>query len=211
MTIYAVPSYRQAVALFVPVESVGRSLYANGVSVDLAETMQTVYRCEIQTAPLELADRAEWRAFRNKLRGGLNLFSAYDASRKNPRNYPDATSAADISGAWDGTATVTTLGAAGALTLGGLPANYVIKADDAIGLEEGGRYDYYAAVADATANGSGAVTVTVSPFLRTGIFTTAAVARLWRPVATFVLDPGSWQEEGGVSPTPISFVGTQRI
>jgi hypothetical protein len=214
MANYEIPSYRLTKCLFTPMESVGRARIGGGTSLALTETMDTVWQVQIETPPLTAAERAAWRAWRGKLRGGLDTFSLYDVSKANPLNYPDADSSFEIgssSPSWDGTADVTSVGASGALALAGLPANYVVSAGDYIGLEESSRYDLYVASAAVTANGSGVATVSVRPYLRSGIFTSSAVARLWRPVATFVFDPESWSEEAGVSPTPISFSGVQRI
>lgn len=211
MATYEIPSYSLQQCTFTPIESVGRARIGGGTSLALTETMDTVFRVEVQTIPLTDADRAAWRAWRAKLRGGLDLFSLYDVSKATPLNYPTATASTDISGSWDGTADVTSVGASGALALASLPANYVVSLGDYIALEESSRVDLYQASATVTANGSGVVTVSVRPYLRTGIFSSSAVARLWRPKATFVLEPGSWSESAGVLPSPISFSGIQRI
>jgi hypothetical protein len=211
MATYEIPSYKLTQCIIQPVESVGRARIGRGTSLALTETMDTIFRVDVQTIPLIEADRAAWRAWKSKLRGGLDQFSLYDASKPTPLAYPNATSAASISGSWDGTADVTTLGASGALALADLPANYVVTQGDYIALEEGGRVDLYQASASITANGSGVVTVSVRPFLRTGIFTTAAVARLWRPKGVFVIEPESWSESAEILPGPISFSGIQRI
>jgi hypothetical protein len=213
MAIYEIPSYKLTQCLFEPAESVGRAKIGGGVSVALTETMETVFRVDVETVPLTPAERAAWRAWRSKLRGGMDLFSMYDVSKANPLAYPDATSAASISSGWDGTADVTSIGSSGLLGLAGLPLNYVLTEGDYIGLEQSGRYDLYQVATTATANGSpdNEVAVYVRPFLRSGIFSTSAVARIWRPVATFVIDIESWSESAGVSPSPISFSGIQRI
>lgn len=213
MTVHALPYTNLVRCLFTPLESIGRASIGRGLSVNISETAERVWQVEIQTIPLwpQLEPRANWRAWRAKLRGGINLFSTWDVSKPTPLAYPTAAASTDISGAWDGTATVTALGASGALGLSGLPASYVLSAGDYIGLEEGGRYDLYEVATSVTANGSGAVTVSVIPHLRTTVFTTAAVARLWRPVATFIIDPGSWSEGNEVGPSPIFFSGIQRI
>lgn len=213
MTVYALPYTNLTRCLFTPLESITRASVGRGLSINLFQTAETLWQVEIETIPLwrDLQPRADWRAFRSKLRGGLDLFSAWDVSKPTPLAYPSATSAASISGGWGGTATVTSLGASGALGLSGLPANYQLKAGDYIGLEQSGRYDLYEVATSVTANGSGVVTVTVRPHLRTTVFTTSATARLWRPVATFIIDPESWSESAEPGPTPISFRGVQRI
>ena len=211
MAVFEIPSYKLVQCVFQPVESVGRSRVGVGTALALTETMDTVFRVDVQTIPLAPALRAAWRAWRGRLRGGLDQFSLYDVTKKNPLAYPFATASTDISGSWGGTATVTSLGASGALGLSGLPANYILSEGDYIALEEGGKIDLYQVATTITASGGGVVTVSVRPFLRTGLFTTSAVARIWRPKATFVLEPGSWSESAGVLPSPISFSGIQRV
>jgi len=211
MAIYEIPSYKLAGCTFRLSESVGRARIGSGTVVSLTETMDAVFRVDVLTIPLSPANRAAWLAWKAKLRGGLDLFSMYDVTKKNPLNYPTATASTDISGSWDGTADVTSLGASGAMGLASLPASYVISAGDYIALEEGSRYDLYQVSANVTANGSGVASVSVRPYIRTGIFTTSAVARLWRPKATFVIEPESWSESAGLVPSPISFSGIQRI
>ena len=211
MATYEIPSYKLVQCVIQPVESVGRARIGGGTSLALTETMDTVFRVDVQTIPLSPAVRAAWRAWRAKLRGGLDLFSLYDVTKKAPLAYAGANVSTDINASWNGTATVTALGASGALGLSGLPANYILTEGDYIALEESSRVDLYQASATVTANGSGAVTVSVRPYLRTGIFSASAVARLVRPKGTFVLEPGSWSESAGVLPSPISFSGIQRI
>lgn len=211
MAVYEIPSYSLIECTFLPAESVGRARINGGSVVALTETMDTVFRVQIQTIPLNQTARQAWHAWRAKLRGGLDLFSLYDVTKRNPLNYLTANASTDISGSWDGTADVTALGASGSLALASLPAGYVFSAGDYVGLEEGGRYDLYTVSAAVTANGSGVATVSVRPYLRTGIFTTSAVARIWRPKATFVLEPESWSEGAGLVPSPIAFSGIQRI
>lgn len=213
MAIYEIPSYALQESTFSLSDGVVSSRYGDGSAVGLTEINDPVWRVVIRTPPLVQSTRDLWRAWKARLRGGLDQFSLYDITKPTPAAYPSATSAAAISSGWDGTASVTTLGASGVLTLGDLPSGYVISVDDYIGLEEGGRYDLYSVVTGATANGSGVAAPVVRPFLRTGTFTTAAVARLWRPLGVFVIEPGSWSDPGTgiLSPSPISFSGTQRV
>jgi hypothetical protein len=209
----SLPYTNLAYCLFSPIQNVVSASMGRGLTVNVFEISEQLFKVDIQTVAMipHAAPHAAWRAFRAQLRGGLNTFSTWDVNKRTPLAYPNATSAASISGAWSGTAVVTSLGASGALGLSGLPANYAFSAGDYIGLEEGGRYDLYEVATSVTANGSGVVTVSVLPYLRTTVFTTSAVARIWRPVAAFILDPASWQEDGSYNLCRISFSGTQRI
>ena len=209
MSVFELPSYGLTQCLVEPVESIGRHRFDNGAAIGLTETMETIVRCQVVTLPLTRLERAEWRAWRNKLRGGINQFRMYDFRQCAPHAYVGSTSPDDISSGWDGTANVTDLGLSGALGLSGVPEGVQISTDDWIGLEENGRYDVYAAIAPAVANASNEVTVTVSPFLRTGIFSTSAIARLWRPMPAFVIE--SFEDPPQHGRQPIAFTGTQRI
>lgn len=210
MATFEIPNYRLAACTFSLVESVGVSRWRNGTGLGRTETADAIWRVDVSTVRLTHAQRAEWQSWKAKLRGGLDLFSLYDVTRKNPIAYPSATASTDIGSGWDGTATVTSVGASGALGLSGLPSSYVVTPGDYIALEQSGKIDFYQVTNGGTAS-AGAITATVRPFLRSGLFTTSAVARLWRPKATFAIEPGSWSDTGGVDPSPISFSGIQVI
>lgn len=210
MATFEIPNHRLAVCTFTLFESIGQSRWRNGTGLGRTETADAVWRVEVSTPALTEAQRAEWRAWKAKLRGGLDLFSMYDAKQANPFAYLSATASTDIDSGWDGTATVTSVGASGSLGLSGLPSSYVVTAGDYIALEQSSRVDFYQVTTGGTAS-AGAVTVTVRPFLRSGLFTTSATARLWRPKATFAIEPGSWSDTGAVDPSPISFSGIQVI
>lgn len=211
MANYELPNYKLRECLFTRQDSVARSRWNNGLQSSATETASPIWRGKFSTAPLSEERRAEWHAWLGKLRGGLDTFTAYDKTKPYPRAYPGVTASTGVSAGWNGTATVSSLGASGALGLASLPAEYQVKAGDPVGLEEGGRYGYYIASADVTANGSGVVTISVRPYLHTGLFTTSAVARLFRPLCAFTLDADSFGDGGSswLAPSPVSFMGTQ--
>lgn len=196
------------------VDNVVGSPSAGGKTINLSQVNDPVWRLSLSTAIMQERDAAEWIAWKNSLRGGLRSFVASDSRRKAPLAYPTATAPADVSSGWGGTATVTSVGASGALGLSGLPTTYQFKAGDRIGLEQGSplRRGYYEVLEDVTASG-GAATVTVAPFLHAGIFTTSATARIWRPTCELVIDWQSWTEAEGDIPTfaSISFEAWQKI
>ncbi len=173
-----------------------------------------MWRFRLSTYTLRPPALAEWISWKNSLRGGLRTFVASDSRRSAPLTYPTATAPGDVSSGWSGTATVTSVGTSGALGLSGLPTAYQFKAGDRIGLEQGSplRRGYYEVLEDVTASG-GAATVTVAPFLHTGIFTTSATARIWRPTCELVIDWQSWTETEGDIPTfaAISFEAWQKL
>ncbi|HTV69845.1 MAG TPA: hypothetical protein VMF90_15030 [Rhizobiaceae bacterium] len=182
-----------------------------GPVMNRTRTIEPAWRGRFGTIILERNPKMIWSAWGKSLKGGMKTFVAWDIERPTPIAYPDAAAPEDIESGWNGTATVTSLGLSGALGLSGLPANYQLKAGDRIGLRQTTRYGYYEVLEDVTANGSGVVTVTVTPFLHTTVFTTAAVAWLWRPVCLFVIDWQTWTEQTLVKPTPISFEANQTI
>lgn len=205
------PSYRLSRATFNLVAQVASAASHHGAKLNMTMIGSPVWHIDVETVPLWDDERREWTAWVNSLRGGLKSFLAHDVTRK-PRAYPGAKKPADIASGWDGTAVVTSLGAAGALGLSSLPANYKIRVGDRIGiLSSSGHRGYYEALEDVTANSSGAATVTVSPFLHTSIFAADDVATLWLPNCQFSIDWQSWSEVTTGGPTPISFRGVQRV
>ena len=210
MVVFNFPSHRIKVCTFRYLDGTV-SAGVGGENINTSRIHDPKFKALIETPKLQNPDRQMWKAWKMKLHGGINLFKSYDTSNKIPLAYLDADDPNSISAGWDGTCNVSSIGLSGALGLSGLPANYQFKTGDPIGLEENGKYDYYVVVSDVTATGAGACTASVEPFLRNAIFTTAAIARIWQPFATFVIDPESWSDEGDIRPSPISFTGKQRI
>lgn len=179
--------------------------------INISQVVEPYWQGKFVTPPLEhLSEQPLWSAWNKSLRMS-RTFIAFDVRRKTPLAYQSAKVPTDIAGAWAGTCVVSSLGTSGALGLSSLPlATYQFKVGDRIGLEQSGKYGYYEVLEDVVASGS-AATVTVSPFLHTTLFTTSAVARLWRPWCQFIMDKTSWSEQGTVEKQPISFQGTQRL
>lgn len=200
---------RMSEAWFDIVDNIAMSPSAKGQFVNISQVNDPVWKGEFKTGILEHQDQAIWSAWKKSL-GGVRQFVAYDVRRSRPYAYPNANASTDIDAGWDGTATVEDLGASGALELSDLPTTYQFKVGDRVGLEAGGYYGYYEVLEDATAV-AGAVTITVTPFLHTTLFTTSAVCRVWRPLCQFILDPASWSEQGTKEKTPVSFTGYQRL
>lgn len=178
--------------------------------INLSQVNDPAWSGMFLTGLLSRDDEPLWSTWRNSLRGGLGTFIAYDVRRRVPRAYPAANVPADIQSGWNGLAGVSSLGLSGALGLNGLPSGYQFKVGDRVGLEQSGRYGYYDVLEDVTASGTTA-TIAVSPFLHTSVFTTSAIARLWRPWCQFVIDNTSWSASGSVEASPVSFKGIQRL
>lgn len=182
---------------------------AKGNFVNLSQTNDPVWQGNFVTGVNERDVRPVWSAWRKSLRGGLKFFVAYDIRHSAPLAYPSAKVPGDISGSWNGLATVAVISGS-LLQLAGLPSTYQFKAGDRIGLEQASHYGYYEILEDVTAT-AGTVTVNVAPFLHSSYFNTSAVCRVWRPVCQFIIDQNSWSEQGTVENTPVAFKGFQRI
>lgn len=204
------PEYRLVRATFTLVDAVQSAASRTGSRINRTRTADPTWTLDLETRLLWPDEKRPWTSWKNSLRGGLRLFVAYDPVRT-PTAYPDALGPQDISAGWAGTATVSSLGLAGLLGLSGLPAGYKLRVGDRIGIEQNGHFGYYEVDEDVDASGSGAASVTVSPFLHTTLFSVGALARLWLPKAKFVLDGQSWQDDGGAAPSPISFRATQQV
>ena len=196
--------------------AVSSATIGGGIKVNVTENAPPVWTAEIATKQFLFNNSAlgEWTAFVASLRGGINPFLAYDATKSRPYAYPNANAVTDVDAGWDGTADVSALTAAGSLSLTGLPAGHVISKGDRIGLEQTvasvARYGYHEVTTGATADGSGAATVTVTPHIKTGIFTTSATARLWRPLCRFVADP-EYNLDQAITYGSVAFTGAQRV
>lgn len=170
------------------------------------------WRIELTTNGLKEREFGLVEAWWDRLRGGLNGFYGTDPGRPYPIDYGagllSLTRAAG--GAFDGTATVTGLGAY-TISLATLPAGLTLKPGDYVGLIEGDLRGLYRLVTAVTANGSGAVTVTVEPEVLTNLFTTAATANLAQPVCVMQPDLSVWRAARTGMRSPITFGGVQRV
>lgn len=152
------------------------------LAVEIADpywTYQAEFVVRTRTEELEL------KAWRNSLGGRLRSFLAGDPRRCYPASYT-ASQFAALS-PFDGTCTVSAL-SANSISLAGLPAGFVLKAGDYVGLSESGSRDIYSVAENATADGSGDADVTVYPAVRTTLFSTSAAANVKQPVAEWVLE-----------------------
>ncbi len=193
------------------IDNVSIAPSGNGLVLNRSQFVDPIWQTTIVTGLLDIVKQAEWSAWKKSLGGGLRTFVAYDVRRQTPLAYPNAKAPTDIKAGWNGTATVTSVGLSGALGLSGLPENYKVTVGDRIGLEQSNHYGYYEIIESVTANGAGVATVTVTPFLHSSLFTTAAVARIWRPKCEFVIGQANYSESGTKEPSPISFTGTQKL
>lgn len=128
------------------------------------------------TSPMMFENESgSWQALLMQLRGQTNQLALWNTGRSAPR------------GTMRGTMTLNTAAAIGATTLSIIAATEASKtllAGDMIGLGSGITQQVVMVVADATANGSGVISVTTEPPLRNAHLIAAAVT--WdKPKALF--------------------------
>lgn len=183
--------------------------FNRGMTFNISQVSDPVWRVRVETKPLRRTDRQTWHAWKLSLKGGINRFRAFDMGQMAPLAYEGAQSPAQIGAGWSGNATVTSVGLSGALTLAGVPASYQASVGDRVELSQGAFTALYEIIAPAVATSGGALALTVAPLLHRSTFTTAAVARLWRPRALFIMDHTSWSHQVVANPTSATFEGYQ--
>lgn len=149
----------------------------------------------LKTKPLFNAEIGQWLAFNAALRGGARFFQMWDPWREYPAAYMPAgwgSLTRHAGGAFDGTATVTAIGASGlpsaardTLAFGTLPDGFKLIAGDMVGLSQSGLMSLHR-ILDPTqlTSSAGAVTAWVEPEVPAN-FTTAAVAQFYRASGKF--------------------------
>lgn len=141
-----------------------------------------LWQCSYQTAMLTPVNYAIVEAWLDSLGGSINLFSGYDIKRTFASFYQPAGYGGLIragGGAFDGTASLTSVaGDNVTVTIGTLPAAFQISIGDYLGwsYNSGGSIALHRAVAAATADGSGNLSVEVRPQIRSGWAGSATVA-----------------------------------
>jgi hypothetical protein len=135
-------------------------------------------------------DNREFVAFTMKLRGGVNYFSVYDFTRPVPKGTMRGTMTLDASAS---------LGASSlSITAGVGQANTTLKAGD--WLKAGSQL--FMVVDNATANGSGVITVNIEPPVRTALSGGAAVT--WdKPTTVYRMK----SSEAGFDVLNVGYVG----
>jgi hypothetical protein len=116
---------------------------------------------------LAVADAATWEVMLLQLRGRINHLAAYDPARPAPRGTMRGTMTLSGSHTAGATSVVVTAGAGQAST--------TLLSGDWLQIGSGLTGQLVKVVADATANGSGVITLTTEPPLRTGYAGATAV------------------------------------
>lgn len=125
------------------------------------------WEADVELPPLSRADASAWVAFLQSLKGVYGTFLMGDPVGATPR------------GAWAGTPLVNGAHSAGAesLALDGLTASTTLKAADYINVGSGLTTHLHQLLADASANGSGQVTIDIWPPLRADLADNAAIVK----------------------------------
>ncbi len=184
-----------------------------GGQLDAVELADPRWTCSWTTARLSPALARRWVAWWDGLRGGVGrTFHGYDPQRPTPAAYPAGFVGLErpAGGAFDGTASVTSLATPFAMSLGALPAGFALAAGDMVGLAEGDRRAVFRIMADAVADGAGAATLAVEPHVPSG-FTADALANFLRPVAIMTPVAGSFAYQPGPGWRPVSFGGIEVV
>lgn len=170
------------------------------------------WQVSLTTIPMDANDKVRLRTWFDTMGGGLKSFLSSHYVRPLPLNYAvTGFSGLTIAGGgtpFTGAFTVTAL-TTNTIAMSGLPANFIFLEGDFVGLVQGGRYGLFSIAEDVTANGAGAVTVTVAPRIPTNIFTTAAAGTVNAPKAEF--KPISWDGDMGIDMSEVQIVGTQKV
>lgn len=191
-----------------------QSGHARGLRATVSRLREPVWTARFETPQVVQAERRKiWKSWRHTLDGGLKTFLAWDASCGLPFAYQAAGEMPDDGGSpWDGEAVVEDLSTAGQVALSGCPAGYQASVGDPIGLEETissvAKYGYFEIAEDAVADGSGDMTVTVRPLVQP-MFSTSAVAKLYRPVCQFRMAKGSFSAPSRSDFPAVSFEAVQ--
>lgn len=209
MAVFDLPALDLIECTFSISEGTASTGFNRGMAFNVTQVADPMWRVMIETGLLDRADRQTWHAWKLSLKGGINRFRAFDMGQMAPLAYEGAQAPAEIASGWAGTAAVTSVGLSGALGLSGVPAGYQASVGDRVELSQGAYTALYEIIAPAVATSGGALALTVAPLLHRDTFTTAAVARLWRPRALFIMDHTSWSHQVVANPTSATFEGYQ--
>lgn len=139
------------------------------------EVSGPLWAATLQSPAMKESTSGAWKAFLLSLKGRINQLALWDLSRPAPR------------GTMRGTMTLNTAAAQGAETLSIIAATEAAKtllAGDLLGLGSGITQQVVMVTADATADGSGIISVNTQPALRNAHLIAAAVT--WdKPKALF--------------------------
>ncbi|MFG1462252.1 hypothetical protein V5F77_05060 [Xanthobacter sp. DSM 24535] len=193
-------------------ESSSFNVLQNG-AVQTTEYGESIWLAKYTTKPLyEATMRHTWQSWWLSLRGG-KTFLGYDPEKVYPAFYGAAVLGLTKAGggAFTGAAvlnsyTATTVG------LLGLPASYKATSGDMLSFPWNGVKALHMVMEDSTANGSGAVTLSVWPPVRSSPAPGAsAVVDMVRPSCVMKIRPGSTSAVASKSSPPATFEAAQTL
>lgn len=193
--------------------AVSKNMLYGGLT-QVREMGEPRWRATFTYAPMKRAEFQALQAWLDSLRGGMRTFLAHDALKSYPVSYRGGFGGLTraVGGVFDGTASVTGFAGADSFSVAALPAGFVLRAGDMVGLVQGGNRGLYRILEDVTATAGGAATLTVEPRIVPGLFTTAAQATFVRPACLMTLDPDSISaSRTAMIRSPISFSGIQKV
>lgn len=175
-----------------------------GGKTQVREQAEPRWMATFSYAPMPRTEFQALQSWLDSLRGGLRDFYAFDPLKSLPVNYRSS----GLPGGFGGTGTVSSVTVNG-FTVSGLPSGFVLKAGDMVGLEEGAKRGLYRITEDAT---GASVALTVEPRVNTTLFSSAAVARVVRPVCVMTLDGESISDQRTAQiRNPITFSAIQKV
>lgn len=168
-----------------------------GGLTQVANIAPDLWEIKYETPPLREAEAGIWHAWLQSLRGGARLFKAWNPVRRYAVTYPSGYGGMSRAGggSFDGTATLSAIGGTlDTVTLTALPASFVLAPGDMLSFPFSSAVgqSLHRVVENATANGSGAMTVTVEPTIPLAA-TTGVTVSLEKPWCKAVLDPRTVQ------------------
>lgn len=169
----------------------------------------------VQTQPLDYAQRAEVSAWARSLRSGMRKFYGFDPDRQLPVAYDwrrggEQLPATRFDGSpFNGTATLLST-TASTVELSNLPAGYKITADDPLSWSWNGVLAYHRALESAVADEAGLVEFEVTPHVRPGTIGTPVVS-LVKPKCVMRLVPNSFMLQVDDVLTPATFSAVQAL
>ncbi|WP_420406907.1 hypothetical protein [Hoeflea sp.] len=147
-----------------------------------------------QTNALTDAEIDEADAFFTEASKGGNVFACHDYYRQRPRAYgSDPLSGVKAGGgAFDGSAELTTVTDSRTIVVSGLPDSFEVNRGCLVEVNKSSTVrSLHMVMADATANGSGVVTLTIDFPLNTTVFTAAnSTVQFEKPSCLMMLDEG---------------------
>lgn len=145
---------------------------------------------------LEYADYGKMDAFMMSAGDDGETFLGYDVFRPRPIRMDTGLPLSGTKaggGTFNGTGTLNSITNSRTVVVGGLPAGFLLSVGDYVEFRMSARLrSLHRIMADATANVSGVVTLSIKYGLDTDNFTTASVVNFEKPACVMQIDPGSY-------------------